>query len=122
MKKISIVLALFLSSCAATKEVAKTAIDNGKVCAEDPIVTKAGQILPAILAILTMPSNTWKDQAELYAKAYGKDVAICAARTALEKIVAPVQSEALPADPEAVKRTATARVRELELEAGYENR
>jgi hypothetical protein len=123
VKKISIVLALLIvSGCGSTtKAVATAAVDIGKTCAEEPIISKASQILPAILAILTTPSNTWKDQAQLYVKAYGQDVAVCAARTALDKLTAPVQSEANPTDPEAVKRTATARVREMELEAGYSN-
>lgn len=119
MKRLIITLALLTSACATTKEIVKTLADIGKICAEDGIISKASQIVPAFLAFLTMPSDSWKDQAGMYAKAYGKDVAICAARNALEKLTAPVQSEGLAADPEEIKRTATARVRTLELEAGY---
>lgn len=121
MKKFSIVLSLLLCSCATGNTIKDGAKAGGSItvhCAEDSITSKASQIVPAILAILTSPSNTWKDQADMYAAAYTKEVTICAARTALEKLTAPVQSEGLVADPAAVKRTATARLRELEIENG----
>jgi len=120
MKKLSIVLALLIS-CATTKEVAKDTLAIGKICAEESIIEKASQIVPAIKAILTTPGSSWKEQAEMYMKAYGKEVAICAGRTALEKLISPVQSEGNPVDPEEVKKTAQAREREFELEAGISN-
>lgn len=115
---------MFVSACATGNAIKDGAVAGGKIsleCAKDEITSKASQILPAILAILSSPSDTWKDQADMYAAKYTKNVTICAARTALEKLTAPVQSEGLAPDPEAVKRTARARVRELELEAGVSN-
>lgn len=125
MKRFALPLMLvFASSCATGNTIKDGAKAGGKIslrCAEDTIKSKAADIFPAVLAILTSPSKTWKDQADMYAAAYTKEVAICAARAALEKITAPVQSEPNPQDPEAVKREATARVREMELEAGVSN-
>lgn len=123
MKRFGILLAL-VCSCATTTG---TTIANGvkaggniaETCAKDEIKSNASQIVPAILAILASSSSTWKDQVDMYAAKYTVDVAICAARTAVDKLTAPVQSEGLVADPTAVKRTAVARERELELEAGY---
>lgn len=112
-----------LASCATGNAIKDGAKAGGKIaldCGKNEIVSKASQIVPAILAILMSPSDTWKDQADMYAAAYTKDVTICAARTALDKLTNPVQSEALATDPEAVKRTATARVRALELEANVQ--
>lgn len=122
MKKLSIVLALALTSCATGNAIKDGAKAGGKIvldCGKEEITSKASQIVPAILAILTSPTNTWKDQADMYAAAYTKDVTICAARTALDKLTNPVQSEALASNPEDVKKTATARLRTLELESGY---
>lgn len=122
MKKLIIALAL-LPACAtgnAIKDGAKAGAKIALHCAEDSIISKAVQIVPAILAILSSPGNTWKSQADMYGATYTKEVTICAARTAIEKLTAPVQSEGPPADPEAVKRTATARLRELELEANVQ--
>lgn len=122
MKKLIVALAL-LSSCATGNAIKDGAKAGGKIalhCAEDSIVSKASQIFPAILAILASPGDTWKDQADMYAAKYTQEVTICAARTALEKLTAPVQSEGLVADPAAVKKTVTARLRELELEANVQ--
>lgn len=122
MKKLSLIaIVLSIMSCATGNAIKDGATAGGKItlhCAEDSIVSKASQIFPAILAILASPGDTWKDQADMYAAKYTQEVTICAARTALEKLTSPVQSEALASDPAAVKRTATARLRELELEAG----
>jgi hypothetical protein len=118
-----IALIATLVSCATGNAIKDGAKAGGKIalnCAEEGITSKASQIVPAILAILMSPSDTWKDQADMYAAKYTKDVTICAARTALDKLTAPVQSEALASDPEAVKRTATARVRSLEIEANVQ--
>lgn len=112
-----------VSSCATGNAIKDGVKAGGKIalnCGEDEVTSKASQIVPAILAILMSSSNTWKDQADMYAAKYTKDVTICAARTALDKLTAPVQSEGLVADSEAVKRTATARLRTLELEANVQ--
>lgn len=122
MKNLVLALSL-LSSCATGSAIKDGATAGGKIalhCAEDSIVSKASQIVPAILAILTSSSTTWKDQADMYAAAYTKEVTICAARNALEKLTAPVQSEGLAVDPEAVKKTAAARLRELEIESNVQ--
>lgn len=122
MKKLVIAIAL-LSSCATGNLIKDGVKAGGKIalhCAEDSIISKASQIFPAILAIMTSPGDTWKDQADMYAAKYTEEVTICAARTALEKLTSPVQSEGLVADPEVVKKTATARLRELELEANVQ--
>lgn len=123
MKKLSIILAIALTSCATGNAIKDGAKAGGKIvldCGKSEITSRASQIVPAILAILMSPSNTWKDQADMYAAAYTKDVTICAARTALDKLTNPVQSEAVATDPEEVKRTATARVRALEIEANVQ--
>lgn len=120
MKKISITLALLLSSCATGTTLKEGAVAGGKVvanCAKESVVSKASQIFPAILAILASPGDTWKEQVDMYGVKYSQEVALCAARAAVDKLTTPVQSEALAADPEAVKRTATTRLRQLELEA-----
>lgn len=122
MKKLSLILAIALTSCATGNAIKDGVKAGGKIaleCGKEEITSKASQIVPAILAILTSPTNTWKDQADMYVAAYTKDVTICAARTALDKLTNPVQSEELASNPEEVKKTAMARLRVLELESGY---
>ncbi len=118
MKKFSLIV-MFLASCATTKSTLKSGGKISLQCAEDSLASRASTILPSILAILSMSSDDWRRQAEMYAENYGKDVVICAARTAIDKLTAPVQSEALAVDLEAAKKIATARLRSLELEGGY---
>jgi hypothetical protein len=123
MKKIGIILSL-LCSCATTtgttiKNGAKAGASIAETCAKDEVKSVASQIFPAVLAILSSPSDTWKDQMDMYATKYTVDVAVCAAKSAVAKLTAPVQSEGLVANPETLKNTAVVRERELELEAGY---
>ncbi len=122
MKKVLVILALSMFSCATGNSIKDGAKAGGKIalnCAKDTIIEAASQIVPAILAILKTPGKSWKEQADLFAAAYTKEVTICAARNALEQLTAPVQAEAVAVDPETMKTMVTARVRELELEAGY---
>lgn len=120
MKKIWITVMLLTSCVSSTpKDVLKS---GGKIvleCGEENLRARASTILPSILAILSMSSDDWRKQAEMYVENYGKDVVICAARTALDKLTAPVQSEALAVDVEATKKIATVRLRTLEIENGY---
>jgi len=113
-----IIVALFLSGCASAQKaetvVKQTAID----CSKEALKEAASQLVPAFLGILTADITNWKQQAVALGKEFGHDVATCAARIALTKIVSPVQSEPNPQDPEAIKRTATARVRTFEIEEG----
>lgn len=118
MKKLSIIIVI-LASCATTKDTLKSGGKIALQCGEDSLKSRASTILPSILAILSMSSDDWSKQADMYIENYGKDVVVCAARTAIDKLTSPVQSEALAVDLEAAKRVATARLRSLEIENGY---
>lgn len=111
-----LVLVLFLSGCASAQK-AETAVKQTVVdCSKEALKEAASQLVPAFLGILTADITNWKQQAVVLGKEFGTDVATCAARVALSKIVSPVQSEPNPQDPETIKRTATARVRTFEIE------
>jgi hypothetical protein len=122
VKKLILVIAMSAISCAGST-LGTGVKTGGKIalqCGEESLKARASTILPSILAILAMASDEWKKQADMYVANYGKDVTICAARTALDKLTAPVQSEGLVADPEVIKKTATARLRAMEIEANVE--
>jgi hypothetical protein len=113
-----IILLITLVACSGTTKGVKDGAKATLSCVEESLLSKASQLVPTFVGILTGNTTTWKQQAKVLGKEFGKDAAVCAARTALEKITNPVQASP-EEDPEEIKKKAVARVRELEIEEGY---
>lgn len=117
MKKLVLVLVLL---CGCSWFSKNTTAEGKKIfdCAEQSLMTKARNLLPTVVGLLTGGTENWKEQAKVLGKEFGRDALACATRVAIEKIESPVQSEP-QLDPEQVKKDSVARARALMIEEGW---